>query len=453
MCGFLFSSFNVESSLLEKTHRNAIRRGPDHTSIVQTPKETYVHYLLHITGDATEQPIISSSGDLALVYNGEIYNYQEFGEYPSDGPAILDLYEEHGIDGIRKLDGEFSGVIHDKPQNKAIIFRDTFGTKPIYMAYDTRGLCVASYISQLKAVNYAKILKPPPNSILVVDLTTGAFDIREYRTFDLQQHKNHYEDWCSAFTRSIQKRTSNKSVKYFIGLSSGYDSGLIAATLRELEVDFNSYSIQAAEDVGTIHNRISLLKHNRFFHLSQQEYEGQQKYLYENCEPFETPPRSTRVNGYNMLKDKGAVGTGIICERAVHDGCRVYISGQGSDEIISDYGHAGYLAPGFLHSTIAGNFPDDLTKVFPWENFFTGTQEEFIAKDEHVGGAYGIETRYPFLDFELVQEFLWLTVSLKNRAYKAPIEHMMRKLGFPLAPHGLRGKVGFRANKHFRKEG
>jgi asparagine synthetase B (glutamine-hydrolysing) len=128
----------------------------------------------------------------------------------------------------------------------------------------------------------------------------------------------------------------------------------------------------------------------------------------------------------------------------------VYISGQGSDEILSDYGHNGIVAPGFLHSTIAGRFPSDLSSVFPWENFFGGTQEEFLTKDENVGGTYGLECRYPFLDYNVVQEFLWLHPDLKNANYKSPIFHTLQKKQYPLAPNGLYGKVGFRANSGFR---
>ncbi len=451
MCGFLFCSFDVPDTMLEKSAYNVVKRGPDKTSILKRNGSTYVHYLLHITGKMTEQPIVSDDETEFLLYNGEVYNYQDLGTYESDGPSILDAYCNEGINGFQKLDGEYSGVIHRPSENKAVIFRDVFGTKPIYMAYDSRGLGVASYVSQLRSLNFQQILKVPVNSVLVIDIPSGRVEMKAFRSFDLNQHKDSYDDWCNAFQDAVKKRTSNSNVNYFIGLSSGYDSGLIAAVMTDIGVDFKSYSIQAAEDVGVMRQRASLVKHNEFMHLTKDQYDIQQSFLIANCEPYESPPRQTRHNGYSILKDKGAIGTGIICEKAVAEGCRVYISGQGSDEIISDYGHAGRMAPGFLHSTIAGNFPNDLSKVFPWENFFTGTQEEFLAKDEHVGGTYGLESRYPFLDYNLVQEFLWLSPKLKNFNYKAPIDFMLRKMKFPFASQGLFSKVGFRANSNFKK--
>ena len=197
-------------------------------------------------------------------------------------------------------------------------------------------------------------------------------------------------------------------------------------------------------------SRIKLLEHSKLIHLTKEEYENQRQFLLNNCEPFHSKPRRTRTNGYSVLKDKGAIGTGVICEFAHNDGCRVYISGQGADEIVSDYGYGGRPAPGFLHSTIGGKFPENLTSIFPWENFYNGTQEEFLAKDEHVGGTYGLETRYPFLDFDLVQEFLWLRADLKNQRYKAPIDNALKHLSWPMSKGGVLSKVGFRANQKFK---
>ena len=446
MCGFLYASFKIDEELIKKSEDRIQRRGPDYTNVEYIEGETFVHYLLHITGDKTTQPL--RSNDSKLVYNGEVYNYKDFGNFKSDGYSILEAYNSEGIVGIQKLDGEFSGVIKDK--DTLILFRDTFGTKPMFMSWDDRGICISSYTSQLQSLGFVNISTVPLNSIISLNLKTQNMSTTEYRTFNLKQHKDSFDDWEQAFYNAMQKRTNNTQVSYFIGLSSGYDSGLISCFLNELKVDYRSYSILAAEDATVLRDRGALAPHNEFIHLTQQEYETQKTFLENHCEPFTTPPRRTRANGYSVLKDKGAIGTGIVCEKAKQAGCKVYISGQGSDEILSDYGHNGRIAPGFLHSTIGGHFPPDLTTVYPWENFYGGTQEEFLAKDENVGGTYGLECRYPFLDFDLVQEFLWLRNDLKNANYKSPIFHVLTKRNFPIAPNGLFSKVGFRANSGFR---
>ena len=76
-------------------------------------------------------------------------------------------------------------------------------------------------------------------------------------------------------------------------------------------------------------------------------------------------------------------------------------------------------------------FPKNLKKIFPWKNFYGSSLRNYILKEECVGGAYSFETRYPFLDKQVVQEFLWLNSKLKNSNIKAPLFHYMKKHNYP----------------------
>ena len=134
---------------------------------------------------------------------------------------------------------------------------------------------------------------------------------------------------------------------------------------------------------------------------------------------------------------------GAICNRANRAGYRIYLSGQGADEIISDYGFNGYKI--YDHSSFGGYFPNNLEGFFPWHSFYDGTQIQYLNKEEYVAGSYGIETRYPFLDKQVVQEFLWLNSSLKNKKYKAPIDEYLSKNNYPFQKGA---KTGFQANKN-----
>lgn len=69
-----------------------------------------------------------------------------------------------------------------------------------------------------------------------------------------------------------------------------------------------------------------------------------------------------------------------------------------------------------------------------WENFYQGSQRAYLAKDEYVTGAYGIEGRFPFLDARVVQEQLYLAPDLKNTYYKAAAQLYMKKYGYPVEP-------------------
>jgi len=87
-------------------------------------------------------------------------------------------------------------------------------------------------------------------------------------------------------------------------------------------------------------------------------------------------------------------------------------------------------------SQFGGRWPNDtaLERLFPWENFYRGSQRNFLAKDEYVTGAYGVEGRFPFLDHRVVQATLHLSPALKNKYYKAGAQLYMQKYGYPYEP-------------------
>ena len=133
------------------------------------------------------------------------------------------------------------------------------------------------------------------------------------------------------------------------------------------------------------------------------------------------------------------MGLAAICNRANSDKKRIYMSGQGSDEIISDYGFNG--SKFYDHSEFGGNFPEDLNGFWPWRSFYDGTQIKYLNKEEYTAGHFGIEARYPFLDKDLVQEFLWLDSSLKNSKYKSALSEYLEANDFPFKNE----KIGFNA--------
>jgi asparagine synthetase B (glutamine-hydrolysing) len=139
-----------------------------------------------------------------------------------------------------------------------------------------------------------------------------------------------------------------------------------------------------------------------------------------------------------LTDDNGAIGMSHICGIGRSRGELIYISGSGADEIFSDYGYRGIKH--FGHSTIGGHFIQDLSKYFPWKNFFNNTQRAYLMKEEYVAGSHGVEGRYPFLDRDVVQEFLWLKPELKNRHYKAPLHQYMKAHNYPF---DVSAKVGF----------
>ena len=436
MCSFTVTNIDID---LNKTNHFSQRRGPDSTSIKKVDGISFLHNLLHITGEIKPQPFIKN--DVVCVLNGEIYNYKDFGDYESDGQCLIPLYEEYGVEFAEQLDGEFSICIIDFESDRIVLSNDTFATKPLWFAKENDKFGVASYESSLKLSGFSSPQKLAGNYTWLFDLKTlEEVETFPITSFDINQHKNTYDDWIQAFENSIAKRVVNTPHKIFLGLSAGYDSGAIACELSNQNVNFKAYTIASAEDKGVINSRHSRITNSEIINLSKDDYSNTLLDIQKNCENF---TYRDKYKNYDIKGDKASVGLGKICSRANEEGYRIYLSGQGSDEIISDYGWNGDKI--YNHSSFGGKFPDSLSDFFPWHSFYDGTQIQYLNKEEYVAGAYGIETRYPFLDVSLVQEFLWLSSKLKNKEYKAPLSEYLFKNNYPFQ----RGtKTGFQADKN-----
>ena len=111
------------------------------------------------TGD---QPMISPDGNLILVFNGEIYNFQEIRaelvehNYTfltnSDTEVILNGYLHYGIkELLKKMEGMFAFALFDRKKDELFIARDKFGEKPLYYIQNEETLYFASELKALKS--------------------------------------------------------------------------------------------------------------------------------------------------------------------------------------------------------------------------------------------------------------------------------------------------------------
>jgi asparagine synthetase B (glutamine-hydrolysing) len=379
------------------------------------------------------QPLIKD--DVVTVFNGEIYNYKSFGNYNSDGECIIDLYNQYGDNFVSRLDGEFAICLIDFKNQKLIIANDVFACKPLWYEFKGKEFCVGSYNSQLTGLGFAQGKKLKANTTEVYNLKTLSLTNRlENVKFDIRQHKTSFDDWLLAFSNSIKKRTANTNKGMFVGMSSGYDSGAIACELEKQNIDFKAYSITNNENNEILDARLKLISNKEPFSMTPIEFEKWKQELRNNCEDFYY---QDQFFDYNIKKDQASMGLASICSRANKEGRRIYFSGQGADEIISDYGFGGKKI--YKHSSFGGLFPQNLQDFFPWHSFWDGTQIQYLNKEEYVAGHFGIETRYPFLDKDLVQEFLWLSADLKNSKYKSCLDEYLKVNNFPYQPSEKRG--------------
>jgi asparagine synthetase B (glutamine-hydrolysing) len=357
----------------------------------------FFHSLLPITGEFTPQPF--EDDGVVVVYNGEIYNHKFI---KSDGENLIPLYKKHGIKFVNELDGEYAIALYDFKNDIALFITDLFATKPLWR----NGIECASYHSGVGG----KLITP--NTIEGVQISTEKelFSLN-YHVWDWNQYKDNYDDWIKAFKNAVRKRATDRC---FIGLSSGYDSGAISKELSKQGVNFKAYSVIKNENEAIIREREKYCPEFEEVRAIKEAKDD----LRERLEPVEYKFSNEKT----VFDDKGSIGLATICRKARREDRKVLLSGQGADEIIGDYA----LYPG--QGNFGGVFPEKLSE---WQNFTGGFQRDYLNKEEYVGGAFNIETRYPFLDKDLVQEFLWLKPELKNRFYKAPIREYLIKNNVP----------------------
>ena len=455
MCSFLIlTKLLFKNKNFKELNKLLKSRGPDKTNILEYYNYVFIHNLLYFCGTETIQPIVKDN--IIVLFNGEIYNYLDFGEYSCDSECIIDLYQKYSIDFSKYLDGEFAISIFDFNKKCVILSSDTFGTKPLFYGYSD-GFVVSSIKKTMidnQLIKNDIINKLSPNTCIKFSFDNKIIKTVEVCKFYLNQFKTNYDDFNAALQESIVKRctlNNNNNNEVFITLSSGYDSGVIDLILKNHKINYSSYTIEALENLDILNKRIG--DNNTFIKLTLNEYTESKEYVKENCDShsniyfqfneneFEDKySKDTLI--YKPADDWGAYGLNHIFNLAHNSGKKIYISGHGADEIMSDYGYSGIAYNNC--SQIKGTFPEELEEIFPWINFFRGTMQNFILKEESISSLYGIESRYPFLDKKVVQEFLWLKSELKNDKYKSPLHYYMEKYNYPFCENE---KIGFKCKK------
>ncbi|NBI30099.1 asparagine synthase (glutamine-hydrolyzing) [Chengkuizengella marina] len=153
MCGFV--GFADTSLPIDKTKtiqdmmNTIVHRGPDSGGVFSDEIVTFGFRRLMIIDLVEEgnQPMYNEDESCVLIFNGEIYNYQELRDdlikkghefvSKTDSEVILHGYEEYGVDILQKLRGMFAFAIWDSKKETMFLARDFFGIKPLYYTQNT----------------------------------------------------------------------------------------------------------------------------------------------------------------------------------------------------------------------------------------------------------------------------------------------------------------------------
>ena len=364
MCGFVgFCSKNVKDrNVIKEMNNQIIHRGPDSDGYYFDKDVNFGFRRLSII-DLHEgsQPILNESGDTAIIFNGEIYNYQELREdlvakgykfkTHTDTEVILHGYEEYGEEGIlAKLRGMFAFTIWDSKKEKLFGARDHFGIKPYYYALLDGDLLFGSEVKSF--LKYPKFKKTVNEKALkhylvfqynpleetffkgVKKLRPGHYYIYENGKMEIKTYYNLTLDYKDmTFDEAVGKieKEVEESVKYHkisdveVGsfLSGGVDSSYVVATAlpdKTFSVGFDNkgfnetmYAKELSDSLG-IKNFAKLITPDEFF-------EGINKVQYYSDEPH---ANLSSVPLYFLSK--------LASEQV-----KVVLSGEGADELFAGY--------------------------------------------------------------------------------------------------------------------
>jgi asparagine synthase (glutamine-hydrolysing) len=371
ICGIFFPDRNqlVSRESLAAMNRTLVHRGPDDDgSFVEDNVGLGMRRLSIIDIQTGHQPLTNETGDIWIVYNGEIYNHAELRKElearghrytsRSDTETIVHLYEEYGRDCVKRLRGMFAFAIWDRRRHVLFAARDRLGIKPFYYRWDGKSFLFGSEIKAILAhpgvaaefnrsvlaeylafgyitgpeTMFAGIHKLLPGHTL--ELGENA-EPRVERYWDLdvavdrdtRPHNYHVKTYRELLDAAVQSHLMS-DVPLGVFLSGGLDSSAIAALTSKIrgeriqtfavgydEEKFSElpFAREVAKLIGSEHHEVRLRREEFFQSLP--------RLIWQEDEPLAWP---------------SSVALYFVA-RLAREHVTVVLTGEGSDETLGGY--------------------------------------------------------------------------------------------------------------------
>ncbi len=379
ICGVIgFDNLNDSESLVRRMNAAMIHRGPDAEGLLVAPRASLgMRRLSIIDLPGGGQPVWNETGTLAIVYNGEIYNYRELRpeleslghkfQTNSDTETIVHAYESWGAECVTRLRGMFAFAIAEMPSGRggevARIFlaRDRFGIKPLYFAIaggklafasEVRALLasglIARKISPAAAASYVLFgavgepmtlvegvsSLPPGHSLLIETKSPAAATPKPYWNLDAAKADTFAHNGNAAgVPQRLRALLEDAVQKHLIAdvpigvfLSSGIDSTALTALASQQRSGLHTFTLIFPEreySEAEIARRTA-----KRFHTDHQEL------LISGDEMLARIDEA--IAGFDQPSMDG-INTYFVSWAARRAGLKVALSGLGSDEIFGGY--------------------------------------------------------------------------------------------------------------------
>jgi asparagine synthase (glutamine-hydrolysing) len=277
----------IDRAVLKGMADTLRHRGPDDEGFYSGPGIGFGFRRLSIIDlKGGHQPMSNEDESIWVMFNGEIYNFQELNckylasghhlRTRSDTETIVHLYEELGEGCFAELRGMFAIALWDGRSKKLVLARDRVGKKPLFYAWDGRRLLFGSEIKALMAAGglskemdlealsdyfslqyipapktiYRSVRKLRPGHYLTVEGGT----VREVAYWDLCFHRTRplsEAEWCDAFVEEFRSSVKSRlisDVPLGAFLSGGVDSSSVVAVMKDYQAPVTTCSIGFSEE-------------------------------------------------------------------------------------------------------------------------------------------------------------------------------------------------------------
>ncbi len=354
----------IEPMLVSLRHR-----GPDGFGVYIGESCVLGHARLSIIDlEGGWQPIFNENGNLAVTFNGEIYNYVELRKEleskghifytKSDTEVIIHSYEEWGVDCAKHFNGQFAFAIHDASNRSLFLCRDRMGVRPLYYTHTGSLFVFASEIKAIFASSYctpkvypdginqiftlwtnvfpytpfAGVMELPPAHTMMV--SDGRITLSRYWEYPIDEDKSprsveeYQEEILFRLNESVRLRL-RADVPVGAYLSGGLDSALTTtlikmwtdAPLKTFSVEFEDSRFDESE------YQAEMVRHLNTEHSSIR------------CKPddivlgFEQVIRSAE----RPVLRTAPVPMLLLSKLVRSEGYKVVITGEGADEFLLGY--------------------------------------------------------------------------------------------------------------------
>ncbi|MCP9852140.1 asparagine synthase (glutamine-hydrolyzing) [Synechococcus sp. HJ21-Hayes] len=379
MCGLFGSVGLALTPTQQRAAINALRgRGPDSQGQWSDGQATLLHTRLAIQdlSPLGHQPMASPSGDLVLVFNGEIYNQQELRREleghgrsfhsHSDTEVLLQGLRQWGSGLWDRLNGIFAVAAWEPQQQRLTLARDGFGVKPLLWHRDGNSCAFGSELSAFEATGLASRRQLNPDALdsysfwgavtAPASLLAGVevFPAGHWghwtaeRGWQLQRFDDSQAPLAAVptslpeATAAVEQALQQAVTRQVIGdvpvglfLSGGLDSGLLGALLREQHGGtIHSVSVGFRNLPGAVDESNLAEATARQLHLSHTTLRIGRPELEASFDGFLDAIDQPSIDGFNSF---------LVARAAAAGGMRVAFSGLGADELFGGYGHMGSL--------------------------------------------------------------------------------------------------------------